>query len=37
VAMQKEVISKLDLISRNMNGKPLSYYENRHQLRMDCY
>ncbi len=37
VAMQKEVISRLERISRNMNGKPLSYYENRRQLRMDCY
>ncbi|MEQ9439328.1 MAG: PepSY domain-containing protein [Cyclobacteriaceae bacterium] len=37
VAMQKEVISVLEHICSNHNNKPLSYYQNRNQLKMDCY
>ncbi|GGF50096.1 hypothetical protein GCM10011339_43310 [Echinicola rosea] len=37
VAMQKAVISQLEQIVHAHHLKPLSYYQNKKQLRMDCY
>lgn len=37
IAMQKEVITILDEICKEINNKPLSYYQNKGQLKMDCY
>ncbi|MDO5608307.1 MAG: PepSY domain-containing protein [Capnocytophaga sp.] len=37
VAMQKGVTAVLDGICREYLGKPLSYFQNKKQLRMDCY
>ncbi|WP_062053515.1 PepSY domain-containing protein [Aquimarina longa] len=37
VIMQKEVITILDEICEKINHKPLSFYQNRGQLKMDCY
>jgi sulfite reductase (NADPH) flavoprotein alpha-component len=37
VIMQKEVINILDEICRKFNNKALSYYQNKGQLKMDCY
>ncbi|WP_438711498.1 PepSY domain-containing protein [Aquimarina muelleri] len=37
VAMQKEVIAIIDQICQKINHKPLSYYQNKGQLKMDCY
>ncbi|AEV32345.1 Oxidoreductase FAD-binding domain/Oxidoreductase NAD-binding domain/Flavodoxin [Owenweeksia hongkongensis DSM 17368] len=37
IAMQKEVTATLDIICRKANKKPLSYYQNKGQLKMDCY
>lgn len=37
IIMQKEVTTVLDSICREHNSKPLSYYQNRGQLKMDCY
>ncbi|WP_103071785.1 PepSY domain-containing protein [Aquimarina sediminis] len=37
IAMQKEVITILDGICKEVNNKPLSYYQNKGQLKMDCY
>jgi sulfite reductase (NADPH) flavoprotein alpha-component len=37
VMMQKEVINVLDEICREVNNKPISYYQNKGQLKMDCY
>ncbi|MDW7694487.1 PepSY domain-containing protein [Flammeovirgaceae bacterium SG7u.111] len=37
IAMQKEVIAHLEKICLIINQKSLSYYQNRNQLRMDCY
>ncbi|MFD0963951.1 PepSY domain-containing protein [Pseudofulvibacter geojedonensis] len=37
VAMQKEVLKVLDSICKEELKKPLSYYENKGQLLMDCY
>lgn len=37
ISMQKEVTATLDIICRKANNRPLSYYQNRGQLKMDCY
>ncbi|MGD1892905.1 MAG: PepSY domain-containing protein [Cyclobacteriaceae bacterium] len=37
VAMQNGVIGVLEDICLSHTDKPLSYYQNRHQLKMDCY
>ncbi|WP_106794473.1 PepSY domain-containing protein [Aquimarina sp. Aq78] len=37
VIMQKEVINMLDEICREVNNKPIRYYQNKGQLKMDCY
>ena len=37
VAMQKCVMKELDDICRQDLGEPLSYYQNRKQILMDCY
>jgi sulfite reductase (NADPH) flavoprotein alpha-component len=37
IAMQKGVTETLQNICRELNDKPLSYYQNRGQLKMDCY
>jgi len=37
LAMQKGVLSTLETICVNYNNKPLSYYQNKQQLKMDCY
>lgn len=36
IAMQKEVVKLLEDISSEQ-GKPLSYYQKKNQLRIDCY
>ena len=36
IAMQKEVVTLLEEISSEQ-GKPLSYYQKKNQLRIDCY
>lgn len=37
ITMQKDVTAILDEICQNHNSKPLSFYQNRGQLKMDCY
>lgn len=37
IAMQREVIDILEQITTELTGKPLSYYQNKSRLRMDCY
>ncbi|WP_108809136.1 PepSY domain-containing protein [Aquimarina spinulae] len=37
VIMQKEVINLLDKICKEVNNKPIRYYQNKGQLKMDCY
>lgn len=37
LAMQKGVLSVLESICVAYNNKPLSYYQNNQQLKMDCY
>lgn len=37
IAMQKGVSDILDRIVQDANKKPLSYYQNKNQIRMDCY
>ncbi|WP_020528352.1 PepSY domain-containing protein [Flexithrix dorotheae] len=37
IAMQKGVTESLEKICKTHNKKPLSYYQNKKQLRMDCY
>lgn len=37
IAMQKDITATLDTLCRKYNSKPLSYYQNRGQLKMDCY
>ncbi|GLB51237.1 hypothetical protein NBRC110019_02760 [Neptunitalea chrysea] len=37
VVMQKEVMELLQQICLQQTHKPLSYYQNKNQLRMDCY
>ncbi|MEM9831231.1 MAG: PepSY domain-containing protein [Bacteroidota bacterium] len=37
VAMQNGVIEVLEDICLSHTDKPLSYYQNRHQLKIDCY
>jgi sulfite reductase (NADPH) flavoprotein alpha-component len=37
IIMQKETIAILDKICQEINNKPLSYYQNNGQLKMDCY
>ncbi|MFD0990301.1 PepSY domain-containing protein [Mariniflexile jejuense] len=37
LAMQKGVLSVLESICVKYNNKPLSYYQNNQQLKMDCY
>ncbi|UZR99642.1 PepSY domain-containing protein [Chondrinema litorale] len=37
IAMQKGVSENLDKICKTINKKPLSYYQNKNQIRMDCY
>lgn len=37
VSMQSEVIKLLNQICLKFNSKPISFYENKGQLRMDCY
>jgi sulfite reductase (NADPH) flavoprotein alpha-component len=37
LAMQKGVLSVLEHICSNFNNKPLSFYQNNQQLKMDCY
>ncbi|MCX7551172.1 PepSY domain-containing protein [Xanthomarina sp. F2636L] len=37
LAMQKGVLGVLEKICATYNNKPLGYYQNRQQLKMDCY
>lgn len=37
LAMQKGVLNALESICVTYNNKPLSYYQNNQQLKMDCY
>lgn len=37
IAMQKEVLQELQQLSSKYLGKDLSYYQNRRQIKMDCY
>ncbi|UII26380.1 PepSY domain-containing protein [Fulvivirga maritima] len=37
IAMQREVTNRLEQISMGENNKPLSYYQNKNQIRIDCY
>ena len=37
LAMQKEVLLKIDSICTEILGKNLSYYQNKKQIKMDCY
>tara|TARA_R110002073_G_scaffold336208_1_gene530962 strand:- start:103624 stop:105819 length:2196 start_codon:yes stop_codon:yes gene_type:complete len=37
LAMQEGVFRVLELISQSNNNKPLSYYQNKQQLKADCY
>ncbi|WP_103863623.1 PepSY domain-containing protein [Aquimarina sp. I32.4] len=37
IIMQKDVLYVIDQICLQINGKPLSYYQNKGQLKMDCY
>ncbi|MFJ1430186.1 PepSY domain-containing protein [Capnocytophaga canimorsus] len=37
VAMQKEILEVLENICKNQLNKPLHHFQNRGQLRMDCY
>lgn len=37
LAMQKGVLGVLEKICATYNKKPLGYYQNRQQLKMDCY
>ena len=37
ISMQKEVIAALQEICQTYELKPLSYYQNRDQVKMDCY
>ena len=37
IAMQKGVSQVLDDICRKINNKPLSYYQKKGRVRMDCY
>jgi len=37
IAMQKEVIIELQKLCKNHLNKDLSYYQNRKQIKMDCY
>ncbi|SIS90532.1 sulfite reductase (NADPH) flavoprotein alpha-component [Zobellia uliginosa] len=37
IAMQKEVLEELQLLSNEYLGKDLSHYQNRKQIKMDCY
>ncbi|MBT2163339.1 PepSY domain-containing protein [Zobellia barbeyronii] len=37
IAMQKEVLQELQQLSNKYLGKDLSYYQNRKQIKMDCY
>jgi len=37
IAMQKEVLQELQQLCIAYLGKDLSYYQNRKQIRMDCY
>lgn len=37
IAMQKGVTDTLDQILRQRNDKPLSWYQNKGRIRMDCY
>ncbi|WBL25264.1 PepSY domain-containing protein [Zunongwangia sp. HGR-M22] len=37
ILMQKEVVKILTEICENHNKKPLSYYQKKGQLKMDCY
>ncbi|MDO6811164.1 PepSY domain-containing protein [Zobellia galactanivorans] len=37
IAMQKEVLEELQLLSHEYLGKDLSHYQNRKQIKMDCY
>ena len=37
LAMQKGVLASLDAILKKHSNKTLSYFEDNHQLKMDCY
>ncbi|GGG38013.1 PepSY domain-containing protein [Bizionia arctica] len=37
LAMQKGVLSVLEHVCSKFNNKPLSYYQDNQQLKMDCY
>lgn len=37
IAMQKGVTDLLDDILRRLNGQPLSHYQTKNRIRMDCY
>ena len=37
IAMQKEVLQELQQLSNKYLSKDLSYYQNRKQIKMDCY
>lgn len=37
LAMQKDVMGVLENICRDKNGKSISYYQSRNQIRTDCY
>ncbi|MDN3595469.1 PepSY domain-containing protein [Zunongwangia endophytica] len=37
ILMQKEIVKSLTEICKNYNNKPLSFYQKKGQLKMDCY
>ncbi len=37
LAMQRSVLAVLEKISKDTLGKPLDYFENRKQIKIDCY
>lgn len=37
IAMQNEVLETLQNITKSVLNKPLSYFENLEQIKMDCY
>jgi sulfite reductase (NADPH) flavoprotein alpha-component len=37
IAMQREVMNELQTICKSHLSKDLSYYQNKGQIKMDCY
>ncbi|RYY56837.1 MAG: FAD-binding oxidoreductase [Chitinophagaceae bacterium] len=37
LAMQKDVLEKLDEVFKNTNNRDVSYYQSRNRILMDCY